>query len=59
MEDDRWDWTFWDGPGPDELVEFLWYKRLFGHVEVPLLWKVYMAEQTRVILKGLGYARRR
>jgi hypothetical protein len=58
MDDDPWDWSFWDGPGPDELVEFLGYERLFGQVEgVALLWRVYMADQMRVVLLGLGYAR--
>jgi hypothetical protein len=50
---------FWDGPGPDEVVEFFAYQDLFGQCEgVTLPWHVYLGERMWMILEILGYRSR-
>jgi hypothetical protein len=52
------DWTlsFWDGPGPDDIVEYFAYVDLSGEpAGTVITWRIFQAEKEWLLLGDYGY----
>jgi hypothetical protein len=52
MDDDSWSWSFWEGPGPDDLAEYFAFEQMVGSaVGMPLPWSAFTRGRMHALLK--------